>query len=239
MCPRGRKRSRERWRIGSEAEPRAHNQRIDPAAGHALVQPRGAKHVSCRDPPICTHTWSVLMPTNTATGLPPIVSQAEWESASKKILAREKQLTREHDRLAAERRRMPMVQITKRYIFDGQKGKASLADLFEGRPQLILYHFMFGPGASGWPTAGCDGCSMVADQIPHLAHLHARNTSFAMVSRAPLASILAYEKRMGWTVPWYSSAASDFNDDFGTTTPTGEIFGLSVFLREGERVFRT
>ena len=180
------------------------------------------------------------MPTKTQTGLPSVVSQAEWQAAREKLLAREKQLTEEHDRLAAERRRMPMVEIVKPYAFEGPAGTRSLADLFEGRPQLILYHFMFGPGAQGWPTAGCPGCSMVADQIPNLAHLHARDTTFAMVSRAPLAGIRAYQERMGWPMlPWYSSAGSDFNDDFGVTTPQGEVFGLSVFLRDGERIYRT
>ena len=98
---------------------------------------------------------------------------------------------------------------------------------------------MFGPGAAGWPTAGCDGCSMFVDQVGHLAHLHARDTSFALVSRAPLAAIEAYRERMGWTIPWASSAASEFNEDFGTTTADGEGFGLSVFVRDGEAIFRT
>ena len=93
---------------------------------------------------------------------------------------------------------------------------------------------MFAPGVNGWPTAGCPGCSMVADQIIPVAHLHARDTSFAMISRAPLANIQGYKKRMGWDLPWYSSAASDFNDDFGVSTPKGEIFGLSVFFRDGD-----
>jgi predicted dithiol-disulfide oxidoreductase (DUF899 family) len=134
---------------------------------------------------------------------------------------------------------MPMVSIDKRYVFDGVDGKASLLDLFDGRRQLILYHFMFAPGVHGWPTAGCPGCSFFVDQVGNLAHLHARDTSFVLVSRAPLAKIGTYRQRMGWTVPWYSSAGSDFNVDFGVTLEEGETFGLSVFLREGERVFRT
>ena len=97
----------------------------------------------------------------------------------------------------------------------GPDGKASLLDLFEGRRQLILYHFMYAPGVEGWPEAGCPGCSMVADQVGHLAHFHARDTSFVLVSRAPLERLLAYRERMGWDLPWYSSAESDFNDDFG------------------------
>src|SRR5438067_6706242 len=125
----------------------------------------------------------------------------------------------------------------------GADGEARLLDLFEGRRQLLLYHFMFGPNQD----AGCDGCSMFVDQIGHLAHLHARDTSFALVSRAPLAKIKAYRKRMNWTIPWYSSFESNFNVDFGVSPEEpqpdvyqdGETFGLSVFLRAGDSVFRT
>ena len=179
------------------------------------------------------------MTTQSHTRLPNVVSQAEWLAASKQVLAKEKQLTRQHDQLAAERRRMPMVKIDKPYVFDGSAGTVSLLDLFEGRRQLIVYHFMFAPGVGGWPTAGCPGCSLVVDQIAHLAHLHARDTSFVLVSRAPRSRIQTYQKRMGWTIPWYSSSESDFNDDFGVTTPKGETFGLSVFLRDGDNVYRT
>jgi predicted dithiol-disulfide oxidoreductase (DUF899 family) len=154
-------------------------------------------------------------------------------------MAKEKAATRARDALAAERRRQPMVRIDKRYVFEGPGEKRTLLDLFEGRRQLIVYHFMFGPGAHGWPEAGCDGCSMFVDQVGHLAHLHARDTSFALVSIAPLEKIEAYRKRMGWTLPWVSSAASDFNQDFGLTTKGGESFGLSVFLRDGDKVYRT
>jgi predicted dithiol-disulfide oxidoreductase (DUF899 family) len=171
--------------------------------------------------------------------LPPVVSQAEWESARAALLAKEKAATRARDALAAERRRLPRVRIDKVYLFDGPAGSATLLDVFEGRRQLILYHFMFAPGVDGWPSAGCDGCSMVVDQVGHLAHLHARDTSFALVSRAPLENIEAYRARMGWTIPWYSSARSDFNVDFGLTTDDGETFGLSVFLRDGGDVYRT
>ena len=115
----------------------------------------------------------------------------------------------------------------------------TLLDVFEGRHQLILYHFMFAPDVEGWPSAGCPGCSMFVDQVGHLSHLHARDTSLVLVSRAPLQEILRYKKRMGWTVPWFSSAGSDFNVDFGVTTTEGETFGLSVFLRDGDNVFRT
>jgi predicted dithiol-disulfide oxidoreductase (DUF899 family) len=174
-----------------------------------------------------------------ATNLPPIVSQAEWQAAHEELLAKEKAATRAHDALAAERRRQPMVKMEKDYVFEGPNGKTRLLDLFEGRRQLILYHFMFGPGAHGWPDAGCDGCSMFADQVGHLAHLHARDTSFALVSIAPISSIERYRKRMGWTMPWFSSAGTNFNRDIGVTTDEGETFGLSVFLRDGADVYRT
>jgi predicted dithiol-disulfide oxidoreductase (DUF899 family) len=170
---------------------------------------------------------------------PEVVSPEEWQGAHARLLAKEKEATRARDALAAERRRQPMVLIDKKYVFDGPDGKASLVDLFDGRRQLVLYHFMFAPDVEGWPTAGCEGCSMFVDQVGHLAHLQARDTSFVLVSRAPLANIERYRERMGWDIPWFSSAESDFNDDFGLTTPRGETFGLSVFLRDGDDVFRT
>src|SRR6059058_5150813 len=160
--------------------------------------------------------------------LPPIVSRAEWQAARERLLVKEKAATRARDALAAERRRLPMVRIEKPYVFEGPSGRSGLLDLFEGRRQLILYHFMFAPDVEGWPDAGCPGCSMFVDQIGNLAHLHARDTSFALVSRAPLANIMAYKERMDWPIPWLSSSASDFNDDFGVTTAEGETFGLSV-----------
>jgi predicted dithiol-disulfide oxidoreductase (DUF899 family) len=171
--------------------------------------------------------------------LPKVVSADEWWAVREGLLAKEKDATRARDALAAERRRQPMTEITKDYVFEGPTGAAMLLDLFEARPQLILYHFMFAPGVGGWPEAGCPGCSMFVDQVGHLAHFHARDTSFALVSRAPLAQIEPYRERMGWTIPWFSSSGSDFNDDFGVTTPGGETFGLSVFIRDGDRVFRT
>jgi predicted dithiol-disulfide oxidoreductase (DUF899 family) len=175
--------------------------------------------------------------------LPPVVSEAEWQAAREKLLAKEKDATRARDGLAAERRRLPRVQIEKDYVFEGPGGRASLLDLFEGRRQLIVYHFMFGPNQD----VGCDGCSLVVDQIGHLAHLHARDTSFAVVSRAPIAKIEPYRERMGWTIPWFSSFGTDFNVDFGLSPETpqegvyqdGETFGLSVFFRDGDDVFRT
>jgi predicted dithiol-disulfide oxidoreductase (DUF899 family) len=172
-------------------------------------------------------------------GLPKIVAQAEWRTALCTLLDKEKAATRARDALAAERRRLPMVRIDKEYVFVAPAGNVGFLDLFEGRRQLILYHFMFAPGVDGWPTAGCPGCSMFVDQVGHLAHLHARDTSFCLVSSAPLANIQQYRKRMGWSIPWVSSADSDFNVDFGMTTEEGETFGLSVFLRNGDSVYRT
>jgi Bacterial protein of unknown function (DUF899) len=122
------------------------------------------------------------MPTTRSKALPKVVSQAQWQAAHEKLLVKEKAATRPRDALAAERRRQPMVEITKDYVFDGPKGKARLVDLFAGRRQLILYHFMFAPTVDGWPNAGCPGCSFFVDQIGHLAHLHARNTSLVLVS---------------------------------------------------------
>jgi predicted dithiol-disulfide oxidoreductase (DUF899 family) len=170
---------------------------------------------------------------------PPIVSSKEWQAAHETLLAKEKEATRARDALAAERRLQPMVLIEKDYLFEGPTGKASLSDLFDGRTQLVLYHFMFAPDVDGWPSAGCPGCSFFVDQIGKLSHLHARDTSLVLVSRAPLANIDAYRDRMGWTIPWFSSNGSDFNTDFGITTDNGETFGLSVFIRDGDRIFRS
>ena len=175
--------------------------------------------------------------------LSPIVSREEWESAREKLLEKEKAATRARDALAAERRRLPRVRIPKPYEFEGPSGKVSLGDLFEGRRQLLLYHFMFGPSQD----AGCDGCSMVLDQICPLPHLHARDTSFAAVSRAPIGKIEAYRRRMGWEVPWVSSFGTDFSHDFGLGPKQpqpdqhqdGEDFGLSAFIRDGGEIFRT
>ncbi len=174
-----------------------------------------------------------------STKLPPVVSLSQWQAARNKLLVKEKAATRARDALAAERRRLPMVKIDKDYVFEGPDGKASLLDLFQRCRQLILYHFMFAPSVDGWPNAGCDGCSFMIDQVGHLSHLHARDTSFVVVSRAPLPNIKRYQQRMGWTVPWFSSAGSDFNVDFGLSTDDGETFGLSVFLRDGDSVYRT
>ena len=173
--------------------------------------------------------------TSTKPPLPPIVSRDEWRAKREELLAKEKAATRALDALAAERRRLPMVEIEKDYVFEGPAGRASLLDLFEGRRQLIVYHFMFGPEQN----EGCIGCSMVVDNMGHPAHLHARDTSRVLIARAPLDKIEPFKKRMGWSVPWYSSYGSDFNYDFGVTTDAGESFGLSVFLRDDGRVFHT
>lgn len=166
---------------------------------------------------------------------PQIVSREEWLIAREALLIKEKEATRARDRLNAERRRLPMVRIDKQYLFEGPDGKASLFDLFEGRSQLIVYHFMFDPS---WDE-GCRGCSFVVDNIGHLAHLYARDTSLAVISRAPLTKSLPFKTRMGWTVPWFSSYDSDFNYDFHFTTDDGEDGGVSVFLRDGENIFHS
>jgi predicted dithiol-disulfide oxidoreductase (DUF899 family) len=170
-----------------------------------------------------------------STPLPPIVSRAEWEAACADLLVREKELTRLKDTVSAARRRLPMVEITESYIFETETGPATLLDLFDGRGQLIVQHFMFGPD---WEQ-GCDGCSLMADHIGPLSHLHAKGTSFVLVSRAGLAKLLEFRERMGWELPWVSSAPSTFNEDFGATVDGEEIHSVSVFLRDGDRVFHT
>ena len=173
------------------------------------------------------------------TNPPEIVPADEWDAARQALLGKEKAQLRAGDALAAERRRLPMVEIEKEYVFDGPSGKASLLDLFEDRPQLIVYHFMFGPNQD----EGCDGCSMYVDNLGHLAHLRARDVSFVLVSRAPLPKLDAFRRRMGWDVPWYSSYEGDFAVSPEQPQPDrhqdGESFGLSVFLRDGDRVYRT
>src|SRR5437870_6661997 len=135
---------------------------------------------------------------------PPIVSAQEWEAARQQLLVREKELTRARDALAAGRRRMPWVAVEKKYEFDGPKGKASLLDLFDGRRQLIIYRAFFEPGVHGWPEHACIGCSMVADQVAHPAHLNARDTTLVFASRAPQADIERLKTRMDWKMPWYT-----------------------------------
>ncbi len=180
-----------------------------------------------------------MVPINAA--LPEIVSEAQWREAHDALLAKEKALTQARDALAAERRRLPMTKVETSYTFEGAEGEVSLLDLFDGRPQLLLYHFMFAPTVQGWPSAGCPGCSMFTDNIGQFAaeHLRARGVSLALVSRAPIENIESYKKRMGWPHRWVSSAKNSFNSEFGMTVPDGERHGLSVFLRHGKDVYRT
>lgn len=192
---------------------------------------------------------------------PSVVSQTEWLAARKELLAKEKEFTRQRDELSAERRKLPMVKVEREYIFDGPKGPTSLRDLFEGRRQLIVYHFMFDPD---WDE-GCKGCSFFADNfVGSLVHLTARDTSFAVISRAPLSKIEGFKKRMGWSFPWLSSFGNDFNYDFRVTLdperpnyeynytnaeallkvgkiwfPKGELPGLSVFFRDETDIFHS
>src|SRR6266487_4069232 len=165
---------------------------------------------------------------------PRIVSPKEWEAARQQLLVKEKKLTRARDALAAERRRMPWLAVEKEYEFDGPEGKASLLDLFDGRRQLIVYRAFFEPGVSGWPEHACVGCSMVADQVAHLAHLNARDTTLAFASRAPQADIKRVKARMGWEMPWYT-ITDDFDKDFGVD----EWHATNVFIRDGDNVYRT
>ena len=184
--------------------------------------------------------------------LPEVVTQDEWLAARRRLLAKEKEMTRARDALNSERRRLPMVRVEKDYVFTGPGGEARLVDLFEGRRQLIVRHFMFDPD---WED-GCPSCSAgVAEFSPGLfEHLHARDTSLVVIARAPIEKIEAYKARRGWTFPWYSSYGSDFNYDFGVTLDAsrgaaeynyrpvdieGEMPGQSCFLRDGDEVFHT
>jgi predicted dithiol-disulfide oxidoreductase (DUF899 family) len=193
-------------------------------------------------------------------GIPSVASRDEWLAARKQLLAREKELTRQRDQLNAERRQLPMVQVDKGYVFEGPDGKASLADLFEGRRQLIAYHLMW-----RWDLdAGCPSCSFLIDSIGHLSHLHAADTTLAVVSRGPWPTLDRFRARMGWSVPVYSSFDSDFNYDFHVTLDEaiapveynyrtrseieqrgetwfleGEQPGTSVFLRDDDKIFHT
>jgi predicted dithiol-disulfide oxidoreductase (DUF899 family) len=185
-----------------------------------------------------------------------IVSQEEWIAARKELLKKEKEATRLRDELSAERRKLPWVRVEKNYVFDAPGGKVSLADLFGGRNQLVIYHFMFGPD---WQE-GCPSCSLVCDHFNGtLAHLAARDVTLVAVSRAPLAKLEAFKKRMGWRFQWVSSYGSDFNADFHVSFteeemargqvnynytmeefPSAEAPGLSVFYRNAAgEVFHT
>ena len=198
--------------------------------------------------------------TTTTLPHPRIASHDEWLAARLEHLVHEKELTKRRDRLAAERRRLPMVRLEKDYAFDGPNGKASLGDLFDGRTQLIVYHFMFDPA---WEK-GCPGCTGFVDSLGDLTMLVERNTTFVLISRAPLAKLQAYKKKRGWDRPWVSSFGSDFNYDFKVTNDEkvapveynyqskethlakgedyfteGESHGLSVFFRLGDEVFHS
>jgi predicted dithiol-disulfide oxidoreductase (DUF899 family) len=192
---------------------------------------------------------------------PEVTTRERWLVARRELLAQERELTRHRDEVNAARRRLPMVEITKDYSFDGPRGKIALLDLFEGRTQLLIYHLMFEPDAD----EACVSCSFWIDNLGHLSHLYARDTSFAAISRAPLDKLERYKQRMGWTVPWYSSYGSDFNYDFHVTLDpavapvehnfkdlaqlerenpswrgwSGEEKGVSAFLRRGDRIFHT
>ena len=192
---------------------------------------------------------------------PEITTREQWLVARRELLAKEKELTRHRDEVNAARRRLPMVEITKDYAFDGPHGSGTLVDLFDGRSQLVIYHTMFDPD----DDEPCPSCSFWLDNVGHLSHLHARDTTFAAVSRAPLEKLEHYKRRMGWTIPWYSSYRSDFNYDFHysfdpSIVPvewnykafpqlvrenpawegyTGSETGVSAFLRHGDRVFHT
>jgi len=165
---------------------------------------------------------------------PPIVSPAAWEAARQQMLVKEKAHVRARDALAAERRRMPWMAVEQAYGFDSPAGRRSLLDLFDGRRQLIVYRAFFEPGVFGWPDHACRGCSLVADQLAHLTHLNARDTTLVYASRAPQADIQRLKARMGWTMPWVT-ITDDFDRDFGVH----EWHGHNVFIRDGERVFRT
>ena len=204
---------------------------------------------------------SVTQPQESNMDRPKVVSRAEWLVARKELLAREKESSRQRDALSAERRKLPMVKIDKEYVFDGPNGRKTLRDLFGGQRQLIVYHFMFDPS---WDE-GCKSCSHFMDNSEGaIVHLGARDTAFAVVSRAPLAKIESFKRRMGWMFPWFSSFGSDFNYDFHVTldeaegsaeynyasaadlvkagklwSEKGELPGLSVFLRDGDSVFHT
>ncbi len=165
---------------------------------------------------------------------PAIVSAQEWEAARQRLLVKEKELVRARDALAAQRRRMPWLEVDKPYEFDGPEGRVSLLDLFQGRRQLVVYRAFLEPGVDGWPEHACRGCSMIADHIGNLAHLNARSTTLVFASRAGQPDIARVKDRMGWRMPWYT-ITDDFDRHFGVD----EWHGTNAFLRDGERVFRT
>jgi predicted dithiol-disulfide oxidoreductase (DUF899 family) len=167
---------------------------------------------------------------------PPIVSAQKWDAALQEMLVKEKEFTRARDALAAERRRMPWTPVEKEYVFDGPDGKASLLDLFQGRRQLIVYRAFFQSDVHGWPEHACVGCSLMADHVPNLAHLNARDTTFVYASPAPQADIAQLKARMGWGhIPWYT-ITDDFDKDFGCD----EWHATNAFIRDGDdQIYRT
>jgi predicted dithiol-disulfide oxidoreductase (DUF899 family) len=174
------------------------------------------------------------METGWLTNRPPSVTPEQWRLAHADLLAKEKAHTRAGDALAAERRRMPWVAVEKTYTFEGPEGPMTLLDLFEGRRQLIVYRAFFEPGVFGWPDHACRGCSLGADQVAHLAHLNARDTTLVYASRAPQTDITRLKQRMGWTMPWYT-----INDSFDADFDVDEWHGHNVFIHDGKSVFRT
>jgi len=190
--------------------------------------------------------------------MPKVVPHEQWLIERIELLKKEKEFTELRDKLNTQRRSLPMVKMDKEYAFEGENGKQSLLDLFEGQRQLIIYHFMFDPD---WEE-GCPSCSFLTDNIPNLSHFLARDTNFVLVSRAPLPKLEAYKKRMGWEIPWFSSFGNDFNYDFHVSIDPekgsseynyknvrdlgaswdgwkGEMPGVSTFLRKGDNVFHT
>ncbi|MBS1694833.1 MAG: DUF899 domain-containing protein [Actinobacteria bacterium] len=172
---------------------------------------------------------------------PAIVSAHEWEAAHRELLVKEKELTRARDALAAQRRRMPWTAVEKHYEFEGPDGTVDLLGLFEGRRQLVVYRAFFEPGVHGWPEHACRGCSMVADNVGHIAHLNARDTTLVFASRAPQPDIARVKERMGWRMPWYTivpGTQGTFDVDFGVD----QWHGTNAFIRvagEPDRVYRT
>jgi predicted dithiol-disulfide oxidoreductase (DUF899 family) len=166
---------------------------------------------------------------------PTVVSAEEWNAAREQLLVDEKQLTRARDALAAKRRRMPWLAVDKEYVFDTADGKKTLDELFDGRRQLVLYRAFMDPGVHGWPDHGCPGCSMVADQVAHPAHLNARDTTLVFASRGTQEQLARIKARMGWEgIPWVT-----ITDDFDKDHDVDEWHGTNAFIREGEQVYRT
>jgi predicted dithiol-disulfide oxidoreductase (DUF899 family) len=167
--------------------------------------------------------------------LPEIVTPAQWETARQDLLVSEKEVTRAKDALAAKRRRMPMVPVTKAYAFEGPDGRKTLAELFDGRRQLIVYRFFMDPDMGVYPERGCPGCSLLADHIGHVNHLRARDTNLVLVSRGEQEHLQRYREHMGWNLPWYT-----LTDDWDADHGVHEWHGTNVFLKDADgNVFRT